>query len=51
MGLIQSSPHRSAPVSLISIANADHLLSNAAADLAFVASTSAAFIRRYASAE
>jgi dipeptidyl aminopeptidase/acylaminoacyl peptidase len=51
MGLIQSAPDRSTPVSLISIARADHLLANAAADLPFVASTSAAFIRRYASAE
>lgn len=51
MGLIQTSPHRSTPVSLVSIAHADHLLANAAADLSFVASTSAAFIRRYASAE
>ena len=50
MGLIQSAPERSTPVSLISIARADHLLANAA-DLSFVASTTAAFIRRYASAE
>jgi putative redox protein len=51
MGLIQSAPDRSTPVSLISIAGADHLLANTAADLPFVATSAAAFIRRYASAE
>ncbi len=51
MGLIQSAPDRSTPVSLISIADADHLLANTVADLSFVASTSAAFIRRYSPAE
>jgi putative redox protein len=51
MGLIQVAPDRDTPVSLLSIAEADHLLADNRADLDFVAQTSAAFIRRYWSAE
>lgn len=51
MGLIQSCPDRSTPVSLLSLDGADHLLSESTADLSFVGSTAAAFIQRYASPE
>jgi putative redox protein len=47
MGLIQASPRRSTPVSLLSIADADHLLSESGDDLHFAASAAAAFIHRY----
>jgi putative redox protein len=46
MGLIQGSPASSAPVSLCTLADADHLLVNQD-DLSFVASTASAFIHRY----
>jgi putative redox protein len=48
MGLIQSSPHGAAPVSLVSLDGADHLLVNEPRDLRFVISTIAAFLTRYA---
>lgn len=48
MGLIQSSPQTSTPVSLISLDQADHLLTESPADIDFVTSTVAAFVKRYA---
>lgn len=50
MGLMQNSPIET-PVSLLSLAGADHLLSNQAADVDFVAQSIAAFVSRYAKAE
>lgn len=47
MGLIQAAPERQAPVSLISLDGADHLLSDRA-DIELVTSTAAAFLTRYA---
>jgi uncharacterized protein len=47
MGLLQNSPTQAAPVSIISLDGADHLLANSAADVDFVIATSAAFIKRY----
>ncbi len=47
MGLIQSGRDQGTAVSLVSIAGADHLLADSAADLAFVADSAAAFMRRY----
>ncbi len=49
MGLIQASPSGGAPVSLITLDKADHLLAQRPEDLDFVTSTTAAFIHRYAS--
>ncbi len=51
MGLIQAAPANETPVSLVSIADADHLLARRSADLELVASISAAFIHRYRLAE
>lgn len=48
MGLIQSSPHGGAPVSLVSLDGADHLLAKHQQDIDLVASTTAAFLLRYA---
>lgn len=47
-GLIQAGD-RGAPVSLITLAGADHLLVDDPRDLEFVAQTASAFLRRYAS--
>jgi len=47
MGLIQNSPTET-PVSLISIADADHLLTSQDSDIEFFVSTTAAFLNRYA---
>jgi len=47
MGLIQASPQRQTPVSLVALDGADHLLTNLA-DIEFVAATTAAFLTRYA---
>ncbi len=51
MGLIQSSPHRETPVSLLSLDRADHLLSESSADLRWVAGTVSAFVQRYSLSE
>lgn len=51
MTLIQSSPHGGGPVSLVALADADHLLSERAEDINLVASTTAAFLNRYAAPE
>jgi putative redox protein len=48
MGLIQASPKHEAPVSVVTLPQADHLLARNAADLQFVASTAGAFLQRYA---
>jgi putative redox protein len=48
MGLIQASPYGGAPVSLLSLQGADHLLSQNQEDIDLVASSVAAFLRRYA---
>jgi putative redox protein len=48
MGLIQSSPETSTPVSLVSLKGADHLLAETPSDIEYVTSTVAAFLRRYA---
>ncbi len=48
MGLIQSSPETSAPVSLVSLDGADHLLCEKQSDIEYVTSTVAAFLNRYA---
>lgn len=48
MGLIQSSPHTSTPVSLVSLDAADHLLTESTADIEYVTATVAAFLNRYA---
>ncbi len=48
MGLIQNSPVADAPVSLISLPGADHLLATSQPDLDFVTATIAAFLWRYA---
>lgn len=48
MSLIQTAPDRSTPVSLFSLADADHLLADRAEDLPLVASIAASFINRYA---
>lgn len=47
MGLIKGSSAAETAVSLVSIAEADHLLSNNADDLEFVAQVAAAFIHRH----
>jgi putative redox protein len=47
MGLIQSAPETSTPVSLVSLAGADHLLSETQSDIEYVTSTVAAFLKRY----
>lgn len=47
MGLMQNSPTQAAPVSIVSLDGADHLLANSAVDLDFVIATAAAFIKRY----
>lgn len=51
MGLIHASPSPAGPVSMVSLDSADHLLSNRQEDIDFVASATAAFLRRYASPE
>ncbi len=48
MGLIQVSPGRTTPVSLVSLAGADHLLVRRPEDVDFAIATVAAFIDRYA---
>lgn len=48
MGLIQASPQSAAPVSMIALPGADHLLAESQADIDFVTSAAAAFISRYA---
>ena len=48
MGLIQSSPHSSTSVSLVSLDAADHLLTESTADIEYVTATIAAFLNRYA---
>jgi hypothetical protein len=48
MGLIQASPDRAAPVSLIPLDGADHLLADPPTDIDFVVATVAAFLHRYA---
>jgi putative redox protein len=50
MGLIQTAPDTTTPVSLVSLDQADHLLSVPLSDIDFVASTTAAFLTRYAHA-
>lgn len=47
MGLIQAAPDQQAPVSLITLDGADHLLSDPT-DIEFVSATTAAFLNRYA---
>ena len=47
MGLIQTSEERTTPVSLISLDQADHLISQPHADIEFVAATTAAFLARH----
>jgi pimeloyl-ACP methyl ester carboxylesterase len=47
MGLIQAAPEQQAPASLVALDGADHLLIDPA-DIEFVTSTAAAFLRRYA---
>lgn len=48
MGLIQASPDHDAPVSVVTLPEADHLLVREPADVNFVMATSAAFLHRYA---
>lgn len=49
MGLIQSAPETSTPVSLVSLDGADHLLAETPSDIEYVTSTIAAFLNRYGS--
>jgi putative redox protein len=48
MGLIQAAPGGGGPVSLIALDEADHLLAQRQEDIDLVASTTAAFLSRYA---
>ncbi|MEM1070346.1 MAG: alpha/beta fold hydrolase [Planctomycetota bacterium] len=47
MGLIQQAPDSTTPVSLITLAEADHLLATNPSDIEYVVSTVAAFVKRY----
>lgn len=48
MGLIQGSPETDTPVSLMTLAGADHLLATNPKDIEFVAEVVSAFVKRYA---
>ncbi len=49
MGLIHNAPETDTPVSLVTLAEADHLLSSDPRDIAYVVDMVAAFIKRYGS--